>query len=280
MVSNEAKRDKAAYTLARAFLLELPIEGVTEGLLEKYLHHTEKDSRPNSIEEIYRRILESAQNANIKAGVIGRAIAGVGKLKKPLCGFRPKQVVMKYQSGWEQVLDEIERHLKPEGRFRRTSRSIWPGFCRTIMSAAQFMLQSDSADEFYKWVDFFDKDDKARPALPMLLNCEIHGLGFALACDFLKELGYANYAKPDVHVRYIFQELGLCSPKAGDYQVFKAVVRAAKNVGVTPYNVDKLFWLIGSGYIYDDPHIGVGGRTGSHKKPFIAYAQQHLSKLV
>jgi hypothetical protein len=27
----------------------------------------------------------------------------------------------------------------------------------------------------------------------------------------------------------------------------------ASNVGVTPYNVNKLFWLIGSGYFYGNP---------------------------
>jgi thermostable 8-oxoguanine DNA glycosylase len=135
------------------------------------------------------------------------------------------------------------------------------------------MSQFTTADDFYKWADLFEKDDRARPALPLLLSCEIYGLGFALACDFLKELGYANYAKPDVHVRDIFEGLGLCQ-KASDYQLFKTVVRVAKNVEVTPYNVDKLFWLIGSGHFYAHPRIGVNGRIGSQKRQFIASAQE------
>lgn len=31
-----------------------------------------------------------------------------------------------------------------------------------------------------------------------------------------------------------------------NYEGFNAVARVARNAGVTPYNVDKLFWLIGS----------------------------------
>jgi hypothetical protein len=61
-----------------------------------------------------------------------------------------------------------------------------------------------------------------------------------------------------------------------DYEVFKAVARVARNVSVTPYNVYKLFWLIGSGYFYEDPQIGHKGRIGSLKKRFIEVAQMEL----
>jgi hypothetical protein len=61
--------------------------------------------------------------------------------------------------------------------------------------------------------------------------------------------------------------------------VFKAVARVARNVGVTPYNVDKLFWLIGSGYFYNDEHIGKKGRIGSRKEAFIALVQPALEEM-
>ena len=77
-------------------------------------------------------------------------------------------------------------------------------------------------------------------------------------------------------MRDIFTALELCSPKAKDDHIFKAIVRVAKNVNVKPYNVDKLFWLIGSGYFYNDPQIGKNGRIGRHKSEFIAYAQSRM----
>jgi hypothetical protein len=101
----------------------------------------------------------------------------------------------------------------------------------------------------------------------------IYGLGFPLACDFLKELGYRNFAKPDVHIRDIFTALALCPPKANNYQIFKAIVRVAHNCSRTPYDIDKLFWLVGSGFFYDDPQVGKNGRIGSLKRPFIAHIQ-------
>jgi hypothetical protein len=65
------------------------------------------------------------------------------------------------------------------------------------LSGAKFLSQFSSADDFYRWVDFFGEDERARSALPMLLPEEIAGFGFALACDFVKELDYENFSKPD-----------------------------------------------------------------------------------
>lgn len=141
------------------------------------------------------------------------------------------------------------------------------------------MFRFSSAEDFYGWVDFFDEDDRARPALPLLLAQEIEGFGFALACDFLKELGYENFSKPHVHVKEIFWAIKLSPSGTSDYEVFRAVARVARNVGVTPYNVDKLFWPIGSGYFYENPEIGNKGRIGSQKKQFIEEARMKLEPL-
>lgn len=270
------ERDQLVYKLAKQYLLQFQEDGVTPELLEKYLHFSETNSRPSSLEGIYERLLGSAQNANMKAGVIGGAIDGVDKLRDVLCNFDPASVIEKYANEWKNVLGSIERQLKPRGKIRRTPRSIWPRYCRTILSAANFLMQFDGASEFYGWIDIFDKDERTRPALPMLLSCEIEGIGFALACDFLKELGYVNFAKPDSQIREIFIGVALCHPKVSDYQLFKAVVRVAKSVGETPYNVDKLFWLIGSGKFYDDKQVGRKGKVRTNKSRFIAETKKQL----
>jgi hypothetical protein len=277
-MKNYTQIDKKAYQLAKDYLPNKNIYGVTTALIEKYLNPMTLNPKPTSKEDIYQRILESAQNANMKAGVIGRAIGGVEKLSIVLEGFNPKAVIYKYAEDWEAILEDIIERLKPRGEIRRMPRSIWPHYCQTILSAANFVEQFSSASDFFSWVDFFDKDDRARASLPMLLSREIEGFGFALSCDFLKEMGYVNFPKPDVHLRDIFTALSLCSDKADDYQLFKAVIRVAGNTGVSAYNADKVFWLIGSGYFYSDLHIGSKGRIGSHKKEFILYAKPMLDR--
>ena len=272
---SQQELDIAAYALAKDFLLQSGAgKGVTPELIEKYLHLSAP--RPDTLAGLYMHLLESAQSANMKAGVIGGSIGGVGNLGRVLCDFEPAEVLEKYSSGWEGVLDDIVAQLKPRGSVPRTSRSIWPRYCRSVLSGARFLSQFSTAGDFYKWVDLFDEDERARPALPLLLAQEIEGFGFALACDFLNGLGYETFSKPDVHVKNIFGSLGLYPSGAGDYEVFRAVGRLARNAGVTPYNADKLFWLVGSGYFYDDPHVGNRGKIGRHKKDFIEVARERL----
>lgn len=272
---NQQELDRAAYALAKDFLLHSGADkGVTPELLEKYLYLS--TPRPDTIAGLYKRILESAQAGNMNAGVIGGSIGGVGKLGTVLCDFEPSRMLEKYSSGWEDLLDDIVDQLKPRGSVSHASRSIWPRYCRSVLSGARLLSRFASAEDFYGWVDRFDEDERARPALPLLLAQEIEGIGFALACDFLKELGYENFSKPDVHVKEIFWAIGLSPFGTNDYEVFRAVARVARNADVTPYNVDKVFWLIGSGYFYDDPHVGNNGRIGSRKKQFMEVAQLEL----
>jgi hypothetical protein len=278
---SQSELDRAAYRLAKDFLTDsLSRSGMEEDaseLIERYLHISVTD-RPSDMKGIYRRLLESGQSAERKARVIGGAIGGVGRLGSVLYDFEPALVLEKYASEQE-VFEDIMAQLKPRGNINQTSKGLWPMYCRTILSGARFLSQFSSAKEFYDWVDFFDEDERARPALPLLVAQEIYGLGFALACDFLKELGYENFSKPDVHVKAIFPALGLCSFEDSDYEVFKAVARVARNADVTPFNVDKLFWLVGSGHFYNDEHIGKKGKIGSRKKAFIALARPALEQV-
>jgi hypothetical protein len=273
---SQQELDRASYVMAKEFLLRSRAgKGVAPEAVERYLH-LDKTTRPQTMTGLYERMLGSAQSANMKAGVIGGSIGGVGNLGRVLCDFEPSRVLEKYHSDWEEVLDDVVVRLKPRGTIRRTPRSIWPRYCRTILSGAKFLVQFDSANDFYTFVDFFDTDKRARAALPLLLEQEIEGFGFALACDFVMGLGYENFSKPDVHIKEIFQELGLCPWGSSDYEVFKAVARVARNAGVTPYNVDRLFWLIGSGYIHEEPHLGNKGKIRSRKKEFIEAARAKL----
>ena len=261
-------KDRQVYRQALTFLFQLKATGLTRAVIESYLT-VPVENRPTTLAGIYERLLGSAQNANMKAGVIGGSIGGVQKLCPVLSNFDPDQVARNYGSDSGRLLKDIVIGLKPKGKIRTEPRSIWPQYCRTVLSAAEFLSRFESANDFYSWVDFFDGDSRARPGLPLIISEEVKGFGFALACDFLKELGYANFGKPDVHIRDIFIAAGLCSADVGDYELLKVICRVAESANESPYTVDKVFWLIGSGYFYNHSRIGKAGRIGKHKEVFI-----------
>ncbi len=88
-------------------------------------------------------------------------------------------------------------------------------------------------------------------------------MGFPLACDFLKELGYRNYGKPDTHTITILYEIGI-APSRSVYDIFKTMVKVAKANNQTTVIVDYILWLIGSG-----KYVGENEKIVRQKQAFI-----------
>ena len=259
------------YAQARAFLIREMAVPNAESILLGYLDRPDRGPGPRTLRDVYRGLLDSAQNANMKRGVVSGSIDGIDALGAVLFAFDPHKTRSVYGLDDVALLDAIERTLKPRSRngIRRTARSIWPHFCRAALSGAAFLSQFESVDDFLSWARQFYGDPRSAAALPLLLSEEIHGFGYPLACDFLKELGFMNYGKPDVHLIDILTGVGVCPQRASAYQVQKTIVEIAKANQVTPYHVDKLFWLIGSGRFDRHPELGTLGSIGRKKRKFI-----------
>lgn len=239
-----------------------------EKLIHKHLVPEKNYNEGLTINDIYKQLIASSQNANMKAGVIGRSLDGkVESLGRVLCEFDPAKFIQRKLKA-DDLLNEIREHLKPRGRIRDSARSIWPQFCRTAIAGANFLNQFKKGDDFVVWAKHFYDDQRSISALPLLIKQEIPGFGYALACDFLKELGFVNYGKPDVHIKDIFIGCGVCEEKTSDYALQKTIREIAGASGTTPFAVDKIFWMIGSGQI--GPSINIGGK----KKEFIEMYQQ------
>lgn len=265
--------NKELYDFAYEFLLSK--RGVTDELIRE--HFKPEYQKPKDINAIYQRLCETAQNKQMSSKVIGGSIGGVENLKTILFNFNPKQVAKTYsKADSEKLLDKIIFELKPNGQIRRTSRSIWPQFCQSVIDSAHFLNEFDNAESFYEWAEFFANDEKAKPALPMMISVEIAGIGFPLACDFLKEIGFLNFGKPDVHLKKIFKELHLIDPNEKstikqDYQTLKLIDKIAIDNNITAFKVDKIFWLIGSGNFYR-----TNLKIGRNREEFINKVKKHI----
>ena len=261
---------KNIYKLAYDFLLTK--EGVTSEIID--IHLVPEYNKPQNLNSIFKRFCESAQNRQMLPKVIGNAIGGFDNFSKVLYGFNPQKVVENYTKNDKlKLLEKIIEVLNPKGQIRQTNRSIWPQFCKSIIDTAYFLNQFESSEDFYKWADYFVTDMKSKPVLPLLISLEITGIGFPLACDLLKELGYSNFAKPDVHLKDIFTELNLIEDENNELKqninILRAVDIIAENNSISSYAVDKVFWLIGSGNFYRS-----NTDIGRNKKEFIKYIKE------
>lgn len=262
-----------AYQAGRTFLLRELGNHLSnmdaEKVLSHYLNVMDASNAPRPIETIYFRMLSSAQNANMMANVIGGSIGGIENLGSATFAFDPRKVLEHFGTDHDRLFSYIRNTLKPTGKLLGGNRSLWPRYCRTATSAAAFLCQFKDGEDFFDWANHFYRDPRSMPALPLVISQEVFGFGYPLACDFLKDLGFTGYGKPDVHIKRIFVGLGLAEGAVSDYGLQKLIARIAADNGVPAYTVDKLFWLIGSGKYYDHPDLGKHGRIGRNYTRFL-----------
>jgi thermostable 8-oxoguanine DNA glycosylase len=254
----EFMKEYDIFVTEKAFEFLLSSEQINEDILCEHLQAGEEiKENIDTLDDVFYRLMISLQNANMKAKVIGGSLETE---KYPDGILRLRNMLIKNLNSMndfeneEELLRKIFNELNPNSsrsveEHVKDNRSIWYRYVKSLFSAKAFLEQFSDLNDFKKWIDFFDHDNRARSALPMILSEEIYGMGFALACDFLKEIGYTNFGKPDVHIKDIFYQLGLSQNKK-DYFVLKDIVRVAEHNDKSPYYIDKLFWLIGSGNFY------------------------------
>ncbi|MBN1833466.1 MAG: hypothetical protein JW896_15280 [Deltaproteobacteria bacterium] len=224
----------------------LSLEGVTEEMIDAHLSDW-KNRKPRNISGLFRAFLLHAQNRQGMPNSIGN----IDKLGFLLFDFQPRKVADSYTS-WENLFDALtESGYKPPGPLDKGNpKSYWVIYCKSIISIANFLASYQNMDEFNTFVAGFLTNEFSRLALPLLLKEELFGFGFALACDFFKEIGYTEFVKPDTHLNDIARGLGISQAQT-DFGIFKDVEAYCKRIGKLPYEVDKLFWLVGSGRFYN-----------------------------
>lgn len=233
------------YDEARKYLLSF--NEIDSVLLDKYLDEW-KGNIPASIEDLLEGMLSSVKNRQAMPNTIG----DVENLRPYLYDFKPDRILDEFHNDWKQVFIKIKSEHKPKGRLDiNNQRCYWAIFCKAVISASNFLARFSDVKHFNEFVEAFYLNEYTRVALPLLLEREVDGMGFALACDFLKDNGYPKFVKPDTHIKKIFKGIGL-TDSDDDYEVFKDVIRFSETIGELPFRVDKMFWLVGSGNFYDD----------------------------
>ncbi len=231
------------FNIGKEYLLGF--DQVTEKMIDSQLNEW-KSRKVNTLPDVYKAILNCAKNRQGMPNSIGK----IENIQHLLFDFDHKKVLAKYVA-WDALFDSIDQdEYTPPGRMEKyNNKNFWVIYCKAIVSVAEFLQLFDKYDDFDKFIKGFWASEYTKLSLPLILSENIFGFGFALACDFIKENISPDFLKPDTHIRDIAIGLGLTKSK-NDFVVYRDVEAYCRKINKLPYEVDKLFWLIGSGNFY------------------------------
>ncbi len=227
------------YKFSYQYLIDISKDSVSKEKIDQFIKQPDKRNC-NCLEDAFDLLLDVLQDFNRNPNVI------------------------KYRTRSQEIKRHIEfpnlQHislLNPSKlsadfatKFDTNGTRCWENYCKGIVSGAKFLLNFKSYGQFKKLCKSFNKNVMTREAFALLLKEKINNMGFAIACNWLKELGYYNYPKPDTHMKDICLTLKLIDNREDELGCFEAMSNIAKAAHVRPYMLDKVWWLICTGDFY------------------------------
>lgn len=258
------------YSFAFDYLKEQTQPLIDEGKLteQELLEYTTKTDVPNTdytLRDAFRMLIICLQDYQSMPNVINY-IAREQKVNEILFNLDCNQIVENWtgETLYHRFCEEFPVSNAD------SPRNSWLKFSKGIISAAHFMVKFRTIEEFKSFLNCFSYNEHTREALPLLLSAKIFGIQFALACNWIKELGLIDYPKPDIHMIKVFHALGVC--REDQIECYRAMVKIAEECSVSPYQLDKVIWLICSGNYYRQ---GVSLTGKNFRDRFIAEIEKY-----
>lgn len=240
--SSEEDQYRKIYKIVKEYLAELVPSQID---INKYFIN--EDLPCKEINQILYVFLRSTQDYQFLPNVIG--------LMKPERSPIFKRVLLDYN--YSKILDTYtveslyeEFCINFNVKNKDSKGNSWRKYANSVISSCEYLAKFKTADAFNRYVESFNGSLEAAKKLQF----SVKGMGLAIACNTLKDLGFVNYSKPDIHMIDVMNSAGLSSRDEED--VFNAIRKVAKANNDTPFNVDRSIWLICSGgYFMDDVKI-------------------------
>lgn len=236
------------YRIFKSYLEELVPDGIE---LNRYFNPQKK----NSLEEVVYQFACNLQDYNMMPSVIGFMREDRNPVfRRILFDYNHNLIINSYTSNM--LYAQFCEHFPVKNK--DSKQNSWLKYSKGIISACEYLAKFQDINAFNDYVDSFNGSFE----IIAEFQKEIYGLGFALACNMVKDLGFTNYAKPDTHTKDVIMVTGLSG--SDEISVVRAIQSIAAANNDTAFNVDRMIWLICSGYYFLDDV-----RVKSHKRELI-----------
>ena len=240
--------NKEFYEICITMLVEQKPDRITEEEVIEYLNGD--GIKTTTMKDVLERLCITLQNYQGMKNYIGYFTRNKDAIKRTLFDFDIMRSYVAYPK-----TETLYNAFITNGCDMKKSQNSWIKYCKAIINGLKWLKQFRDFHSFDRFIKSYDKLEFE--LIYMLSNLDQKFVGFALACDLIKELGYKNYSKPDIHIEQILNakkcsELNV-SPKhklVNQHITFLELKAIAEDCNVSDYHLDKLLWTLSSGHFH------------------------------
>ena len=225
------------------FYADAAFYNVSEEELNTYLKPLDKFnvfSDNTTMSDIYLRFLLSLQNRQRMEHIIHLwPEERREQFAKVFCDYDPEEVHFIYRDDAESLYNDLYN----SGLINSSEKKMAMDWCIGALQGAD-ILWKYNIKSFREYCT-----SMGRLQLPYQWSRQIHCMGFALSCDFFKEIGI-DLCKPDIHIRRKFKEefSEELQKINSDRKLCAAFVQATEEIKqlhpeVNVYKFDKMIWM-------------------------------------
>lgn len=251
------------YDYAVSYLKEHTKNLVNDAVLDDYF----EVHKASSLDEAFKRGVVSVNDNNKRT--MANPIAYFRPEHKAaidtiLCNFKLNTVRAKYGNDVEELWKDLCSQCVPDSE--QSPKGAWYKFARNIITLGAYLSEFSDIDELYQE---FEKAESPEEKIKLVnkVSAQVSQWGFAMASNWIKDMGMTGYCKPDQHIRAIID--GIYQTGDNMKTVFKKVIEVANQCNVSPFKLDRVLFLVGSGDFYGQGHENIRKLYNGNEKDFI-----------
>lgn len=260
--------NKDFYRGSYEFLLKHKPISMSMQQFESYLNGS--DIKATSMSDVVNQLCSSLQNYQGMKNYIGFHTRNHQEIRKTLFNMDITKCTEVYKTG-----EDLYQAFIQNGCRMMNSQKSWYRYSKNIVNGLVWLSEFDDFLSFENYVQSYS--GRELDLAYEIENLKDNFFGFALACDFFKEMGFYGFSKPDTHIIKVLnqkynQEHGISSniQMLNKYGCFVELKKIAKENNVTDYHLDKLIWTICSGEF----HHPINYKFGSKRELYLNLINQ------
>lgn len=211
-----------------------------------------------------RRLASSIQNSGMMHNSIKFNGENFEHIRTKLYNFDVEESLKNYSS-YNELYNAFTNFGTMDKGMKNTKETNWERYSKGIFDGLVFLGRENGKEKIEELIKLGEGKEFSKKFIDVIeeIQSRIHGLGFALTCDWLKECGCTWLAKPDIHINEVYKSI-VNKEKFKDYDVMKFMFNWAEilknekvDEKISAYKLDKIIWLNCTGNFYlNDTKIG------------------------